>query len=138
MAATCDASLIGKRDRALLYFAFASGVRRRSEVAAATVENLRLLQDGSFAYHLDKGKTLQSGPVAGGSPDKPILGEAAVAPQDWLASAGIIDGAIFRRAWLDKLGGPLAGVTVAKIVKKRAKMAGLEGILAAIAFDQAL
>ncbi len=127
MAATCDASLIGKRDRALLYFAFASGGRRRSEVAAATIANLRHLPEGGFTYHLDKGKTLQSGPVAGGSPDKPILGEAALALQDWLASTGIRDGAIFRRVWPNKLGGPLSGTTVAKIVKKRAKMAGLEG-----------
>ena len=36
---TCDASLTGLRDRALLLFAFASGDRRRSEVAAATLEN---------------------------------------------------------------------------------------------------
>ncbi|WP_164739049.1 hypothetical protein [Xanthomonas sp. BRIP62415] len=42
MAATCDASLIGgKRDRALLYFAFASVGRRHGEVVNATIANLR-------------------------------------------------------------------------------------------------
>lgn len=38
---TCDSSLVGLRDRALLLFAFSSGGRRRSEVTAATMENTR-------------------------------------------------------------------------------------------------
>jgi integrase len=38
MLATCDDSLAGVRDRALLHFAWGSGGRRRSEVAAACVE----------------------------------------------------------------------------------------------------
>jgi len=38
---TCEASLAGLRDRALLLFAFSSGGRRRSEVTAATMENTR-------------------------------------------------------------------------------------------------
>ncbi|KRB98782.1 hypothetical protein ASE11_10590 [Hydrogenophaga sp. Root209] len=37
---TCDDSLKGKRDRTLLLFAWASGERRRSEVAAADVKFL--------------------------------------------------------------------------------------------------
>ncbi|MBP0644372.1 hypothetical protein J8J17_21495, partial [Mycobacterium tuberculosis] len=65
MAATCDTSLKGKRDRALLYFAFASGGRRRSEVAEATVNHLTRLPEGGYTYRLDHGKTLQSGPVVG-------------------------------------------------------------------------
>ena len=36
---TCDDSLRGLRDRALLLFAWASGGRRRSEVVRATIEN---------------------------------------------------------------------------------------------------
>ena len=40
MLATCTDGLIGVRDRALLLFAFASGGRRRSEVASAVMENL--------------------------------------------------------------------------------------------------
>lgn len=63
----------------------------------------------------------------GGSPDKPILGEAAAALQDWLASAGISEGPIFRRVWPRMLGGALSAKAVAVIVKRRAKMAGLEG-----------
>ena len=40
MLAACTDGLIGVRDRALLLFAFASGGRRRSEVASAVMENL--------------------------------------------------------------------------------------------------
>ena len=42
----------GKRDRALLYFAFASGGRRRSEVAEATVNHLTRLPEGGYTYRL--------------------------------------------------------------------------------------
>jgi integrase len=41
LLATCDETLRGQRDRALLLFAWATGGRRRPEVAAATMENLR-------------------------------------------------------------------------------------------------
>ncbi len=127
MAATCDPSLKGKRDRALLYFAFASGGRRRSEVAEATVNHLTRLPEGGYTYRLDHGKTLQSGPVVGSSPDKPILGEAATALQDWLDVAEITDGPLFRRVWPRSLGGALSGKAVAAIVKDRARLAGLDG-----------
>lgn len=127
MAATCDDSLSGKRDRALLYFAFASGGRRRSEVADATMANLRKLPGGGYSYHLDKGKTLQVGPLVGGSPDKPILGGAAAALQDWLAAAGLVEGHIFRRVWPHKLGEALSAKAVGAIVKRRARLAGLKG-----------
>ncbi|HDX0901926.1 TPA: site-specific integrase [Stenotrophomonas maltophilia] len=127
MAATCDTSLKGTRDRALLYFAFASGGRRRSEVAEATVNHLTRLPEGGFTYHLDHGKTLQSGPVAGSSPDKPILGDAAAALQEWLDMAQITDGPLFRRIWPRSLGAALSGKAVAAIVKDRARLAGLEG-----------
>jgi integrase len=40
MLATCADGLIGIRDRALLLFAWASGGRRRSEVAGAVMEQL--------------------------------------------------------------------------------------------------
>ena len=43
LLATCDESLRGKRDRALLLFAWSSGGRRRSEVAGADMQYLRSL-----------------------------------------------------------------------------------------------
>lgn len=46
MLATCGDDLRGIRDRALLLFAFASGGRRRSEVAGARIENLTIVPGG--------------------------------------------------------------------------------------------
>ena len=50
LIATCDDSLRGKRDRALLLFAWASGGRRRSEVASADMKFLQRLASGKFHY----------------------------------------------------------------------------------------
>jgi len=103
LLATCGPDLAGVRDRALLYFGFTSGGRRRSEVAAATLAHLRTLPEGGFVYRLDQGKTLQDGPHAGGSPDKPLLGAAAAALQAWLAAAALTEGALFPRVWGDRV-----------------------------------
>jgi integrase len=43
LLATCDGSLAGLRNRALLAFRFASGGRRRSELFAADLSDLRLI-----------------------------------------------------------------------------------------------
>jgi small subunit ribosomal protein S21 len=59
MLATCDESLAGRRDRALLLLEFSSGGRRRLEVAAARVEDL-LRVDGGYLFHL---ATLTSKPA---------------------------------------------------------------------------
>ena len=61
LLATCDDSLRGKRDRALLLFAWASGGRRRSEVAAADMKFLKKTGPGEFSYELVYSKTNQSG-----------------------------------------------------------------------------
>ena len=47
---TCDDSLKGKRDRALLPFAWSSGDRRRSVVSEAVFENLRRVDEGGCLY----------------------------------------------------------------------------------------
>lgn len=125
--ATCGDDLAGVRDRAPLLFAFASGGRRRSEVAAATVAQLRALPHGGFAYYLDRGKTLQDGPKAGGSPDKPLLGTAATALQAWLEAAELTDRALFRRVWGDRVGPGLSDRAIALIIQRRAALAGLDG-----------
>lgn len=127
LVGTCDDSLAGRRDRALLYFAFASGGRRRSEVADADLTHLRRTGDRAFVYHLDQGKTLQDGPKAGATPDKPILGVAADALVAWLDASGLKDGPIFRRLWGHTIGPGLSSKSVASIVQQRAKLAGLEG-----------
>lgn len=123
--ATCDDSLRGKRDRALLLFAWASGGRRRSEVASARAEYLKRTGD-SFVYTMGISKTNQEG-VDRPENDKPIQGPAAVALADWLKESGVIDGPIFRRIRKgERVAEGLSPSSVRDIVKKRCAMAGLE------------
>ena len=128
LLATCEDTLAGSRDRALLAFGFASGGRRRSEIAAADLADLLPLPGGGYAYRLAHGKTLQEGPTAGGMPDKPIVGLAAQALADWLARAGHTEGPIVRRVWGEsRVGAGLSPAAVAAIIQRRATRAGLVG-----------
>jgi integrase len=127
MLVTCDESLEGLRDRALLCFGFASGGRRRSEIAAAHMRDLRKVGEDGYIYRLEYSKTQQAGVKADSTPDKPILGRSAEALTAWLTTAGIEEGAIFRRIWKDRVGPALLPGSVAAIVKRRARLAGLEG-----------
>lgn len=125
--ATCDDSLRGRRDRALLSFAWATGGRRRSEVAAATVENLRRIEPAVFLYMLAHSKTNQAG-VERPQDIKPLTGSAGEAMQAWLASSGIVSGALFRRVRKGgHLGEALSAAAVRDIVKERCALAGVEG-----------
>lgn len=126
MLATCDASLRGLRDRALLLFAWASGGRRRSEVVRATIENVVRTADG-YLYSLAQSKTNQAG-ARRADDQKPITGSAAKALDAWLAASGIDQGPIFRRVRRgDVVGEPLAAAAVRDIVLERCKLAGLDG-----------
>lgn len=127
MIAACDDSLEGLRDRALLYFAFASGGRRRSEVAAADLRDLHALPDGGYVYRLEHSKTQQAGVTAISTPDKPVLGMAANALAAWLLASGLKEGAMFRRLWKTRVGPALSPAAVGAIVQRRATLAGLEG-----------
>ncbi|WP_239142989.1 site-specific integrase [Variovorax sp. WS11] len=128
--ATCDDTLRGKRDRALLLFAWATGGRRRSEVASATLENLQRVDANAYLYTLAHSKTNQAGAQR---PEdvKPLVGSAAQAMQAWLAvlaERGIQEGALFRRIRKGgHLGEPLAPAAVRDIVKARCTLAGVEG-----------
>ncbi|CAN7725734.1 site-specific integrase [Variovorax sp. LjRoot290] len=132
--ATCDDTLRGKRDRALLLFAWATGGRRRSEVASATLENLQRVDASSYLYTLAHSKTNQAGAER---PEdvKPLVGSAAQAMQAWLAvlkEKGITEGALFRRIRKGgHLGEPLAPAAVRDIVKERCALAGVEGSFSA-------
>lgn len=129
--ATCDDSLRGKRDRALLLFAWASGGRRRSEVAAANVKFLKRLAPGAFSYELAFSKTNQSG-IDRPDNHKPVLGPAGAALEEWLTVSGICEGPLFRRVLKGgKLGGPLSAAAVRDIVQARCLLAGLEGAFSA-------
>jgi integrase len=127
LLATCDDSLEGIRDRALLCFGFASGGRRRSEIAAADLRDLRRIGEAGYIYRLEHSKTQQAGVTAASTPDKPVLDRAALALQDWLETAGITEGAIFRRLWKQRVGPALSPAAVGEIVQRRARLAGLEG-----------
>ena len=134
LLATCDESLKGKRDRALLLFGWATGGRRRSEIASATLENLQRIDAESFVYTLSHSKTNQRGEVR---PEdvKPLVGSAAAAMRAWLAvlkAQGIQDGPIFRRIRRGgHLGEPLAAAAVRDIVQGRCALAGIEGSFSA-------
>lgn len=127
MLATCDDSLEGIRDRALLCFAFSSGGRRRSEVAAADMRDLRRIGDKCYIYSLEQSETQQEGVTATSTPDKLVLDCAAVALEEWIAEAGVQEGAIFRRLWKRRVGPALSPAAVAEIVQRRAKLAGIDG-----------
>lgn len=127
LLATCDDSLRGVRDRALLLFAWSSGGRRRSEVTAATMENLTKVDERAYVFTLLHSKTNQTGAnrKEGG---KPVVGQAADALSMWLQRSGIVSGEIFRRVLRGgQIGQPLSPSAVRDIVKARALRAGLDG-----------
>jgi integrase len=126
---TCDgASLIGRRDRALLQLGLASALRR-SELAALTVADLSF-EDAGVTLSVVRGKTDQEaagqvvGVVATGSPTCPVA-----ALRTWLAADGTTDGAVFRA--IDRHGRIATGLSdraIALIVKRRAAAAGVDPI----------
>jgi integrase len=126
MLATCDDALIGRRDRALLLFAWATGGRRRSEAVSATVENVQANSDGTYTFWMGASKT---NPTGDQGPDdgKPVAGRAAVALAEWLKASGISTGPIFRRVRKGTtVSEPLTANAVRDIVKQRASLAGLD------------
>ncbi len=115
-------SLIDIRDKALLLFAFGSGGRRRSEVAHARAEHLTSVE-GGYVYHMLHSKTDQEGQGL----DLPVLGRAGIALEAWLKASGIYEGYIFRSITKGhKIGTSLTDMTVTRIVKRRAELAGLD------------
>ncbi len=126
MLATCEDTLRGKRDRALLLFGWASGGRRRSEIAGVDMKYLTRIAEG-FVYTLAYSKTNQSGANLPEN-DKPVLGAAARALNEWLEASGIVDGRVFRRVHKGgHLGQALSPAAVRDIVKQRCALAGIEG-----------
>lgn len=123
---TCNDTLRGKRDRALLLFAWASGGRRRSEVAGADMRFLKRISEG-YIYTLAYSKTNQAG-MQRPENEKPLLGAAAAALTEWLDASGIAEGPIFRHVRKGgQLGTALAAAAVRDIVKYRCALAGIPG-----------
>lgn len=124
--ATCDDTLRGQRDRALLLFAWSSGGRRRSEVEDADMKHLKPISEG-YIYTLAYSKTNQSG-MDQPENSKPVLGLAAEAMRAWLEKSGITEGKIFRRVLKGgHLGDALSASAVRDIVKTRCLLAGVVG-----------
>jgi len=95
LLASCDDSLRGIRDRAMLTLAFASGGRRRSEVTGLNIEDIGL---DDFAARglvwlrlLDTKTTRQDE-----APRLPLKGPAARALVHWIECAGLTKGPLFR------------------------------------------
>ena len=126
LLASCDESLKGKRDRALLLFAWASGGRRRSEVTGADMKFLKRVPEG-FLYALHHSKSNQAG-LDRPENLKPVAGMAAEALDVWLKASGVSSGAIFRSVRKGgHLGVALSPAAVRTIVKERCSLAGIEG-----------
>ncbi len=122
MLATCGDDIRGVRDRALLLFAFASGGRRRSEVAGAMVENLTVVP-GGYIYRIPWSKTDQEGVGR----EVPVLGRAAKALEAWLQAACIEGGEIFRAIMPNgAVGRKLSARGINRVVKKLAGKAGFD------------
>ncbi|MFV0934115.1 site-specific integrase [Pseudomonas jessenii] len=129
MLATCTDGLRGVRDKALLLLAWSGGGRRRSEVVALRIEDLRRLDEETWLYALGATKTETSGEVR----EKPLCGAAARALDAWLTVAPCPAGPIFRRLrkYDQVTGTALSGDAVARMIKRRAALAGLTGDWAA-------
>ncbi|MNC15425.1 site-specific tyrosine recombinase XerD [compost metagenome] len=130
LLATCDDDGVrGVRDRALLLLAWSGGGRRRSEVVGLQVGDVRQLDADTWLYALGTTKT----DTGGVRREKPLRGPAAHALSAWLKAAPSTTGPLFRRLYK---GGKvstdgLSSDQVARIVQRRAKLAGLEGDWAA-------
>jgi integrase len=134
LLATCATeSFRDLRDRAILMVAFASGGRRRSEIAGLRVEQLTIeppieVADGpplpSLAIHLGRTKT------ATGEEDEIVYltGRPVEALNAWMAAAKIDKGSVFRGIgrWGTVSKRAIDPQSVNAILKQRAEMAGLE------------
>ncbi|WP_457813104.1 site-specific integrase (plasmid) [Sinorhizobium meliloti] len=129
LLATCATdSLRDLRDRAILMVAFASGGRRRSEIAGLRCEQLSIeppipIDNGaplpSIAIHLGRTKT------SSGEQDDVVYltGRPVEALNAWRAAAKIDSGSVFRGTVSRRALDPQS---VNAVLKQRAAMAGLE------------
>jgi integrase len=129
LLATCSDGVRSVRDRALLLLAWSGGGRRRSEVVGLQVGDVRQLDADTWLYALGTTKT----DTGGVRREKPLRGPAAQALAAWLDAAPAESGPLFRRMYKGgKVGtAGLSADQVARIVQRRAKLAGLDGDWAA-------
>ena len=125
LTATCDGTLRGIRDRAILLTGFASGGRRRSELTDLNREDISLKRfnaEGLLALTLLDTKT-----TSANAPQKLVLkGTAARALVAWIDAARIESGPLFRPVSKGDraLKRRLSPDAIRQIVKYRLKLAG--------------
>lgn len=125
MLGSCDESRRGRRDRAALMLGWASGGRRRSEIVALNHDDLDLREwaaKGLIRIRLLTTKTTG----ADAAPRLPLKGRAARAVLDWLSTAHLEEGPVFRPiSQADRvLDRRLTPEGLARIVRHRLHMAG--------------
>lgn len=128
MVATCDDSLAGRRDRALILLGFATSFRR-SEIVALTVSDIE--EDSEDAgFYVTRGKS-KTDALGGHMVWVPRGEHAETCPVqaylDWIGAAGITEGPIFRGVtrYGTLRSGALSDRSVADIIARRAQAAGL-------------
>lgn len=132
---TCSTDrLIDLRDKALLLTAFASGGRRRSEIADLRLN--QLIDETPISYPDDPhphpclkillGRTKTT--VANDDAFVLLIGSPVRALKEWIKQAGIQEGAVFRSIdqWGNLKQRPLTPQSVNAIVKNRIAKAGLD------------
>ncbi len=122
---TCDHSLRGIRDRAILMLGWASGGRRRSEITGlmrADVSLKDFADQGLVWISMLETKTT----VKGTTPRLVIKGRPAKALAFWIETALITDGPLFRPITIndDPLDRGLSPDAIYQIIQKRLEMAG--------------
>jgi integrase len=128
MVEATDAGLIGVRDRALVLLGFA-GAFRRSELVAMELEDCTFGTDG-LTIMLRRSKIDQEG--TGRKVGIPFGSNPETCPvrnlQSWIEAAGITSGPLFRSITRHSKvqARKLAGIDVARVVRKLAKRAGLD------------
>ena len=128
MIDTCEDTITGVRDRAILLLGF-SGAFRRSELAALAISDLTVGGEGLVVF-LARSKTDQEG--QGVKKAIPYGQHAATCPvraiDAWIDVLGEASGPVFRRVYATGRIGTqaLSDRTVALIVKKAACAAGLD------------
>jgi integrase len=115
------------RNRAMLFFAFATGGRRRSEVTSATVQRLKKHPNGDYYYTMGATKTDRANARRSGK-IKALKDRPAEAMTEWLKEAGLRSGPIFRRIARggQVMNEALTPATVRNVVRALAKRADLE------------
>lgn len=126
LLASCDDSLRGIRDRAMLTLAFASGGHRRSEVTGLNVEDIGLQEfpaRGLVWLRLLETKTTGKSEA----PRLPLKGPAARALVHWIERSTVTEGPLFRPVSRSDRALPrrLAPDALRVILRHRLKRAGL-------------